>query len=105
MGSFDASLSKNEVWEKARAEFERDKKFLADFRRERDERRMQVDALVPAADSGSKDELVANGPQEKHRVNAQHNRVFLWRNAVAGADLALRFAKLESKKSSKQCSK
>jgi len=90
-----APKSKKEIWEEAKAGYERDKKFLAEFHEDREKRRTQVGALVPGADGG-KDEFVANGLQAKHRDNVRSNRIFLWRNAVQGNDFAERFARLNS---------
>lgn len=68
-------------WELAKAEFQRDKKFL-------ESRKFNITSLVsscvPAATIGSKDEFVGNGPQKKHFRAAQHNQIFLARNAVLG---------------------
>jgi len=86
--------NKKEVWEAAKAKYENDKKFLADFHEDKRKRFSQVGALVPGADGAGKDELVASGVQSKHRESAQHGRVFLWRNAVQGDDFAKRIAKL-----------
>ena len=95
--SSDFAKSKNKVWEDAKAGYERDQKFLADFHEDRERRKTQVGELVPSADSGSKDELVANGPQMKHRAKAQSNRIFLWRSAVRGSNFAQRFTRMEAK--------
>ena len=90
-----APKSKKETWEDAKASFERDKKFLADFQADRESRRTQVDAVIPGGGDGSgKDELVSNGPQIKHRENVRCNRIFLWRNVVLGDNFSVRFAKL-----------
>lgn len=97
-GPNDASASKkskSELWEEAKAGYERDKKFLADFQRDQEERGTQVGALVPGADSGKKEEFVANGAQVKNRDTAMSNRIFLWRNASKGSDFAERFERLD----------
>jgi hypothetical protein len=87
--------NKAELFDDAKASYERDKKFLEEFHDDRAKRSTQVGALVPGADIGSNDDLVANGPHVKHRDLAQRNRIFLWRNAVQGDDFALRYAKLK----------
>lgn len=88
-----AKKSKADLWEEAKTGYERDKKFLAEFHGDRVARSTQVDVVVPGADSGTMDELVANGAQVKHRDNARHNRIFLWRNATQGGDFSERFDK------------
>lgn len=90
-----APKNKKEIWEEAKASFERDRKFLADFHADRERRRTQVDAVIPGGgDGGGKDELVSNGPQIKHQENVRCNRIFLWRNVVLGDNFSVRFAKL-----------
>jgi hypothetical protein len=99
-GAEAAKKSSKELWEDAKAGYERDRKFLEDCFKEEEERRSQVSAAVPGADSGAKSqaELVANGVQPKHREDALSNRLFLWRNAQEGSDFASRFARLDQKK-------
>lgn len=94
-----SNKSKAELFEDAKASYERDKKFLAEFHDDRGNRSTQVAAVVPGADGGSQDELVANGAQAKHRDIAQRSRLFLWRNAAQGGDFASRLAKLRMEKS------
>lgn len=73
--------SVGDEWEVAKADFQRDKKFL-------ESRKFNTTSLVssylPAAGVGSKDEFVGNGPLKKHFLAAQHNRIFLGRNATVG---------------------
>lgn len=75
-------------WEVAKAEYQRDVKFLES--RQMNDVTSLVGPLVPAASEGSKDEFVGNGPQKKHTTAARHNRIFLPRNAVIGYDLLMR---------------
>jgi SET domain len=97
----NAIKSKAEVFEVAKANYERDKKFLVDYEEDRLARRTQVGILVPGADSAnSKDELVSNGPHVKHKDMAQSRRIFLWRNAMLGCDFASRFSEPTSKSES-----
>jgi SET domain len=83
------SAARNNVddWEVAKAEYDRDIKFL-------ESRKMNTTSLVcsyvPAADLGSKDEFIANGPQKKHSRAARHNRMFLPRNATVGFEGLMR---------------
>lgn len=88
--------SKSELWESAKAGYDRDKKFLAEFHDDRGKRSTQVGDLVPGADVGAKDEVVANGAQVKYRDNVRSNRIFLWRNVVQGCDFATRFGNFGS---------
>ena len=87
--------TKNEMWQDARARFERDKKFLEECTEDEERRGSQVDATVPGAES--KDETVAAGAKDRHRDTVQRNRICLWRNVVRGSDFAARLARLEKK--------
>ena len=91
--------SKAEVWEAAKAKFERDKKFLTDYYEDASSRRSQVAATVPGADNQV--ELVSNGVQAKHRKDPLRRQVFLWRNAVKGSNFLARFSRLDHRSSSK----
>ena len=84
--------SKADVWDKAKANYDRDKKFLLDYEEDRKKRCTQVGAIVPGGDA---DEYVANGAQEnKHRSYGQQQRLFLWRNIVMGNNFERRFRKV-----------
>lgn len=83
--------TKTEVWDDAKARFDRDKKFLEDVYESEARRLNLVDALVPCANG--KDELVANGPQVRYRDFALRNRMFLWRNVIRGSDFVARFSR------------
>jgi hypothetical protein len=85
--------NKAELWEAAKANFDRDKKFLLDYEEDCLRRSSQVDITVPGADCH--DEYVANGAQEKLRVHGQRHRLFLWRNIELGNNLAARLMKLQ----------
>jgi len=88
--------SKAELWEEAKARYERDKKFVSEHFEREERRRSQVAATVPTAEGNS--ELVANGVQARFRAEAAANRIFLWRNAVRGSDFVNRSSRLEAKK-------
>lgn len=88
--------SKAELWEAAKARYERDKKSLAEHYESESARLNQVSHLVPEAENAN--ELVANGAPFKYRGEAIRGRVFLWRNAVKGSDFASRLARLERKR-------
>jgi hypothetical protein len=86
----DTKKSKKDLWFEAKARYDRDVKFLEEVEKQEAERYSQVDVLVPAAENAQ--EVVAAGPQERFRYFTQvQNRVFLWRNAVRGADFAGRY--------------
>lgn len=89
--------SKIEMFNEAKAAFELDNKFLHDYYEDAKQRCSLVKETVPGVDKENKDELVANGPQEKYKTKARNNRIFLWRTAVAGADFAERFARVDRK--------
>jgi hypothetical protein len=83
--------SKADIWDEAKAKYERDKKFLLDYEEDCKKRCILVGAIVPGGDS---DEFVANGAQEKkYRSFGQQQRLFLWRNIVLGNNFERRFAK------------
>jgi hypothetical protein len=88
--------SKTELWEEAKNRFERDKKFYSESFDGEQERRSQIGMTVPGADNN--DETVASGAQERYRDTIVMNRIFLWRNAMRGADFADRFSRLETRK-------
>lgn len=85
--------SRSELWEEAKAAFDRDNKFLAEYHEEAEKRRSQVDALVPASENPI--ETVASGVQARFRNEVIRGRIFLWRNAVLGSDFESRIARLE----------
>jgi hypothetical protein len=84
----------SQIWEEAKASYERDKKFCTEYFEDESTRRYQFGESVPGSDNP--EELVANGPQPRNRRNAIQNRVFLWRNAVRGANLAARMARIDA---------
>ena len=83
-----------QIWEAAKAGLEWDHKFQKEVL---DSARMlQCDERVPSSDNI--EELVTNGLQNRNRGTAKHNRIFLWRNAVQGANFfASQFARLDQK--------
>jgi hypothetical protein len=86
------------VWDEARGNYERDRKFVDDYNKDNEERLSQVAVTVP--DSSSNDELVANGPQpQKFRAEAQRGRIFLWRNAELGSDFVARTIRVDKRSS------
>jgi hypothetical protein len=90
--------SKGQVWDEARGNYERDRKFVDDYNKDNEERLSQVAVTVP--DSSSNDELVANGPQpQKFRAEAQRGRIFLWRNAELGSDFVARTIRVDKRSS------
>ena len=76
----------------ARTRLEADRRFLDDLKGK--DTKSLVDVLVPAAEQPF--ESVSSGPQDRYRADAVRNRLFLWRNALRGADYATRFATLDS---------
>ena len=87
--------SRTELWEEAKAQYDRDKKLVETCLERRERPKSLVDASIPEASVN--DELVANGVQERYLRDARRSRLFLWRNAVAGSDLASRFDRLGAK--------
>lgn len=90
-----AKKSKAEVWEEAKAKYERDKKFVSEHYEDEESRRSQVAATVPNAENAA--ETVANGAQGRFRNEAIRGRIFLWRNASRGSDFVSRLSRLEEK--------
>lgn len=84
-----------EIWEAAKAQLEKDKKFIAEYY-EQEESLREMDEAVPGNDNP--EELVSNGPQPRNRGTAIRNRIFLWRNAVRGANFSQRMERLEAKR-------
>lgn len=87
--------SAKEIWDEAKAKYERDKRFMAEHFAGHEMRRSQVAANNPGA-TGS--ELVANGVQQRYRTENARGRMFLWRNAERGSDFESRLARLEGRK-------
>ena len=88
-----ATKTKPQLWEEAKAGYERDKKFIEEYERDEALRRSQVKATVP----GSLDELVSNGPQrQKYREEVISSRAFLWRNVELGSNFVTRSIRLMS---------
>ena len=83
--------TQKETWEAAKAEYDRDRKFVEEL----EQTTSLVSEFVPAADPGSMDEYVAAGPQRKFRQKAR--TLFLWRNAMQGSNFRARIAALEQK--------
>jgi hypothetical protein len=98
--SDDNKKSNRELWEEAKAAYDRDKKFLEEFDEKESKRCCLVGATVPAAENP--DETVANGAQERFRSEVIHRRIFLWRNLRYGADFAARAARLDRRTKAKK---
>lgn len=84
-------------WEDAKAKYERDNRFIADYYEQEEKRQSQIAVTVPGA--SSQNEIVANGPKESFRAVARSTNLFLWRNAVAGAKFSDRLDRLQQRKS------
>jgi hypothetical protein len=93
--SVDRKKTKAELWEEAKATFDRDKRFVEEFYGQERYRQHQTNITVPAAEN--KGEMVANGAQERFRQEAIGARLFLWRTARRGSDFASRIERLKIK--------
>ena len=82
-----------QIWEAAKAGLDQDRKFQKEVLNSA--RMLQCGERVPG--SNNVEELFANGPQNRNHGTAKHNHIFLWRNAVQGADFASRCARLDQK--------
>lgn len=89
----DVVKSAAELWEKAKTQYEKDKKYVDDFLREEEAKRLNIRETVPGSDSN--EELVANGPQQRYRNSVVRNGIFLWRNALQGSRFDQRISRLE----------
>lgn len=89
----DSVKSAAELWETAKVQYEKDKKYLEDFSRDEEVRRLTVRETVPGSEGN--EELVANGPQQRNRDSVVRNGIFLWRNAVQGSRFEQRITRLE----------
>ena len=77
---------KSQLWEEAKAMYDRDEKFANQILKRKS--RSLVGSSVPGATKS--DEIVANGPQERHKTTALQRRIFLWRNVSLGSDFTNR---------------
>lgn len=87
------------AWEQAKKTLARDQAFVQNFYIRQEERRSQVNSMVPGY--SNHDEMVSNGVQNRNRGRYTPH-VFLWRNAVTGSDFAARFGKLTRKEKNQQ---
>ena len=90
--------TKKQLFVEAKARLERDKKFLHDIKKNERSRLYQTGMFVPG-DSSNISETVASGPNTKDRLICTQSRVFLWRNALLGADFESRYSKISVPKS------
>jgi hypothetical protein len=89
-----AESKKPLTWKDAKTRYDNDVKQLAQLQQMQVS--SQVSALVPAAELPT--EFVASGPPEKHKDSVIRNSIFLWRNAVRGADFGVRYARMQSRR-------
>ena len=89
----------SQLWKEAKQQLEKDKEFLAEMEA-KDKQNATIGPVLPgtgraeAADGPNvKDEWVSNGVPDKDRMKVIRNRIFLWRNAVAGSDFEARFGR------------
>mmetsp|Transcript_38508 Transcript_38508/g.81016 ORF Transcript_38508/g.81016 Transcript_38508/m.81016 type:complete len:1036 (-) Transcript_38508:287-3394(-) len=87
--------TKKQLLLEAKARVQRDKKFLQGVIASEKERLYLTGPFVPGVDA-EKAEMVAGGPQERYRNEARG--IFLWRNAVAGADFSSRYWRYVARK-------
>ena len=83
--------TKKQQLSEAKARIQRDKKFLQSVYESEKERLHLTGPLVPGAENAETAEMVAGGPKERYRLEAQEARIFLWRNARAGGDFSSRY--------------
>lgn len=84
--------TKKQLLSEAKARVQRDKKFLQSFH-DSEKDRLHLTGLLVPGERKDGPEFVAGGPREKYRQDAQHGRIFLWRNAQLGADFSSRYWK------------
>ncbi|GKY94692.1 hypothetical protein MPSEU_000434700 [Mayamaea pseudoterrestris] len=89
----NTNKSKPQLWEDAKNAYERDKKFLEEYDRDKVTRCSQVAAILPGCVTN--DEFVASGPQrQKYRHAVTRKGIFLWRNAELGSNFVSRSIRL-----------
>lgn len=91
--------TKTQLWNEAKAQYEKDEKYLAELE-EHQKELATIGPMLPGTGKASEvDEWVSNGVS-KDRAAAVRNRIFLWRNAVKGSDFERRFGRynLENQK-------
>ena len=82
--------TKRELLAEAKARVQRDKKYLQSVLSSEKERLHLTGPFVPGEEK-EKAEMVAAGPNERCRREAQESRVFLWRNALAGGNFSNKY--------------
>ena len=94
--------SEKQLLLEAKARVQRDKKFLQSVVASEKDMLCLTGLLVPGADA-EKTEMVAGGPKERYRHEAQG--VSLWGNANAGSDFSSRYWKSVARKNGKKNSR
>ena len=82
--------TKRELLAEAKARVQRDKKYLQSVLSSEKERLYLTGPFVPGEEK-EKAEMVAAGPNERCRREAQESRVFLWRNALVGGNFSNKY--------------
>ena len=82
--------TKKELIADAKARVQRDKKFLEGVAKSEVERLNLTSQYLPGMEKEQAN-LVASGPQERDKYDAQVSRIFLWRNVVAGSDFSAKY--------------
>ena len=89
-GEQEQKKTKKELIADAKARVQRDKKFLESITKSEVERLNLTSQYLPGAEKEPAN-LVAAGPHERDRYDAQVSRIFLWRNVVAGSDFSAKY--------------
>mmetsp|Transcript_32718 Transcript_32718/g.48443 ORF Transcript_32718/g.48443 Transcript_32718/m.48443 type:complete len:754 (+) Transcript_32718:161-2422(+) len=85
----------------AKSQEDKDRKFLAEVQRLKDNNFSQVDFMIP--DFQYPNETIAGGPYNRYKSEGRANRVFLWRNILIGSQFSNRAYLLKKKSKSKIC--
>ncbi|KAL7537178.1 hypothetical protein ACHAXR_010375 [Thalassiosira sp. AJA248-18] len=94
--------TKTQLLSEAKARIQRDKKFLQNMYETEKDRLYLTGVFLPGEGDREMAEMVAGGPMERHRSEAQEGRIFLWRNARIGGGFSSRYWRKNGKKRSRR---
>jgi len=90
--------SRKDLWVQAKAKLDKDKKFLDEIE-ESEKTRLHLGKLfLPGEEMNESAPLISGGPQGHQNQEVGGAKVFLWRNAMRGANFYSRYLKLTRKK-------
>ena len=90
--------TRKELWLEAKARLDKDKKFLEDIEMSEKSRLHLGKLFLPGEENHESAPLISAGPQGIKNQHMHSSKVFLWRNAMKGANFYARYQKLIKKK-------